>query len=158
MSPKIATVTILTTIILFLSCAKSLGQREYLEIEKLPESERLSKFSSYPVEKQIDIYLFSKLYTEGGSGTYGRYLASNGTNKLPNIVKRLDESNDLLVKIELIHTIELINGHCLCVAGNADILRILEKNDIQINTEDDPSTRKLKEVYSDYLQRIKSIR
>lgn len=146
---------VLVTAILLFACEKKPGQEEYITIEKLPQNERLKKFSSYPIEKQIDIYLFTH-YLEGGSGTYEGYLASDGENKLFAISRRIDENIEPMMKVRLISAIELIGMNCDCVSDNSEVIKILEDNKMPIDDEDSGGTIGVKNAYNDYLQRIKS--
>ena len=149
---------ILITISLLVCCASKPGQKEYLEIVKSPasnENEILDKFSKYPIDKQIDIYLFAECCVEGG-GTFIRYLGFNGKEKIPSIVKRIDESDNPITKTKLLNALEFIDLNCECLVDSPGTLNILEKNEMRIDESDSQGIKTFKELYSTYLQRIKS--
>lgn len=150
---------ILTMIIFLVSCEVRPGRKEYIEISKIPisnENEVLAKFSTYPVEKQIDIYLFSQCCVEGNSYPFLWYLATDGKNIIPYIVKRIVESNNPQDKANLMEVLDLIEMKCKCVAENADVLDILTRNEMQLVEENSDHMNGFRELYTEQLQRIKS--
>jgi hypothetical protein len=140
--------------LLILGCQKNLIQDAYLNIESFPEIERQSKFSSYSVEEQIDIFLFAQI-KGGKSDTYTRYLADNGQTKISAIVDAIGKNNDSLKKVDLIRSLELINMHCNCIKNDKKVISLLEKNKLQFKDDTD-SDKTLREVYAEYLERIKN--
>jgi hypothetical protein len=55
---------------LVVNCANHPGRLGYLEIDKIPQTEsaaRRAKFSAYSIQDQIDIFLYSQYYIEGGN-------------------------------------------------------------------------------------------
>jgi hypothetical protein len=149
----------LLIIIIFLAgCVSQPGKKEYLEIAKIPvsnESERLAKFSTYPVEKQIEIYLFAQYGVEGGNESFLRYLAFDGQNKIPAIIARIDAADDPGFKALLMRVLDFIDENCGCVADNPDFLNILERNEMQIDPADSEGIKIFKELYRKILLRMK---
>src|SRR5256885_11664041 len=106
---------------LLICCAQAPGQNGYDEIKKIPLSEgneRLNRFSAYPVDEQIDIYLYSQYNVEGGSDEFFRFMASDGEKKIPTILRRIDtdSSPDPRTKVGLIRVLDFIDLNCKCLA------------------------------------------
>ena len=149
---------VLLLMVFLLGCKDRPGQKEYLEITKIPRSDdsgRLAKFSAYPIEKQIDIYLYPQRYEEGGSVAFLYYLGDEGKNKIPHIAKRIDESSNWLDKVYLINVLEFIDLNCQCVADDADSLALLIKNEEAVKPEDGKAISSSKELYSKQVHRIR---
>ncbi len=161
---------ILLITVFLVSCADRPGGKEYREITKIPianEDEVKAKFTSYPIEKQLDIYLFSQCCVEGNSYPLMWLLTNDGEEKnmIPHIVKRIDESNDPTGKNNLINTIdkanlmdplELIDIKCKCIADSPGVIDILTKNERLIDEQESDGIKGFKRIYSERLQRIKN--
>ena len=136
------------------------GAKEYYELNAVSGTDNtasIRKFSSYPIEKQIDIYLFANCCTEGGGS--GIYLSIDGEKKIPNIVKRIETSSDIRDKVALIAVLFSINKECKCMKKHSEFIKSLEKQEENFSTEnipaDDNFTESYRKYYSDYLKDIK---
>jgi hypothetical protein len=144
--------------LLLTGCMQGPGRKEYVEITRIPLSDEgriLEKFSAYPVEKQIDIYIFSQCCVEGNIYPFDRYLAVNGEMKLPGIIRRIDSDENFSDKVYLLDVVETIDTKCHCVNGKPDFIDILQKNERPIDEHDSSGTVTAKELYRQKLLRIK---
>ena len=153
-------VFLLTLFILaILGCPKQPGQDEFIEIERIPntvENERLVKFSSYPIDRQIDIFLFAQINLAGKRDTYMRYLANDGPTKKRHIAIRINLTDRASFKTNLIGVLDFIDLNCACVHDDAEVMELLIQNDSEVLDTDSPDVRLSKESYRQYLERMKS--
>lgn len=143
----------------FISCGQAPGKREYLEITKIPSSEqdqRYNKFSEFPVETQIDVFLFSQFYVEGGNVSFLRYMAADGVGKIPAILEKLDRSSDSdpRNKYALISVLDFIDEECHCVTDSPGVLEILRDNEMRIIEHDSEGYREFKRGYAQHLRNL----
>lgn len=136
------------------------GERGYNEISKIAQSEageRLRRFSAYPVDQQIDIYLYSQYSVEGGSDEFFRFLAKDGESKIPAILKRMDADadRDPRAKIGLIRVLDFIDQGCLCLAKIDSSFDVLERVEMKINATDGQGFKGFKELYDQIFETIK---
>lgn len=143
-----------------MSVCDSRGQREFDDLQKIQDvDERLNAFSSYPVDRQIDIYLFSQkipAFLEGE--TYLRFMAHQGDQKVLEIARRIDSEEDLTFKRDLIGVLDVIDMKCECVHNNREVMKILAQNDLDVTDTDPPDVISFKGSYRITLDRIKSRR
>ena len=153
-------VAYLALAVMTLSClAQQPGRDEYIEIGRISkenQQERLAKFSSYSVDRQIDVYLFAQTFVEGSNEDYGRYLAHNGAAKKREIALRIDSTDRMSFKTDLISVLYLIDLNCECVSNDTEIMDLLAKNELDILETDSLDVRISKGTYRKYLKRIKS--
>ncbi|MBK8148856.1 MAG: hypothetical protein IPK58_11770 [Acidobacteria bacterium] len=101
------------------------GEVEYREICLIPESDgaaRSVKFNSYPVDKQIDIYLYSQVAFEGGKGDFLRYIIKNGNKKVLAIFSRIRTEKRALFRLLLIIAIDRIDSETKVLSKQAELL------------------------------------
>jgi hypothetical protein len=117
------TLTFLAISMLFCSCVLTsrfhAGASEYdtLTGAKSPaEAEEL--FSAYPIEKQIDIYLFGLKYVEPGDSSTQKFLVKGGAAKLPTIIHRIQDANGDFDKAYLMEVVARIDKDCNCVTDD----------------------------------------
>ena len=94
------------------------GAKEFNEILKIPiedDAERLRKFLSYPVDKQVDIYLYGMDSIAPSYTHFGDFLAYEGEDKVPYILERIKTSKEDSHKFYLMEIIRKINRNCNCV-------------------------------------------
>lgn len=140
-----------------LSTCGQRGQREFVDLQKIPdENERLRVFSSYPVNRQIDIYLFSQMPKSRAVDTYFRFMAHQGDGKVLPIAKRIDSEKEASFKTDLIRVLDLIDEDCACVRNNSEIMELLAKNSVDVVETDPPHVRGFKDLYASTLERIES--
>ena len=104
------------------------GEVEYREICLIPESDgaaRSVKFNSYPVDKQIDIYLYSQVAFEGGKGDFLRYIIKNGDKKVLGIFSRIRTEKRALFRLLLIIAIDRIDSETKVFSKRAELLEEL---------------------------------
>lgn len=142
-------------IFVIVGCPKQPGQDEFVEIERLPENQRLARFSAYPVELQIDMFLFAQINLAGKGVTYLRYLADDGQAKKRQIAARIDSTERSSFKADLIVVLDEIDLSCSCVHNDSGLMDLLVKNDLDILDTDPPDVRLSKELYKKILDRLK---
>lgn len=139
------------------------GAEEYFEISKTMSADNtaaIRKLSSYPINKQIDIYLFGNCCVEGGGGWIGALFTKNGEEKIPFIIKRIEVfPDDIRNKVALIEALHEINRDCHCLKQHPEYIEILENVGERIKTEksnlDDEYKRICIRGYDIYLKDIK---
>ena len=155
----ISLVGFLALALMTLSCSAQPGRDDYLAIGRIPKEnqrERLATFSSFSVDRQIDLYLFAQNFVEGSNEDYLRYLANEGDSKLEKIVGRIDTSPRFAFKTDLIRVLDLIDLNCECVRNDANIFEVLTRNLDDVPKTDATDARMSLQLYRTVLDRIKT--
>lgn len=142
--------------LLFTGCTECLlqsGRSEYYEIVKTPitnKSERVRKFSMYPPERQIDVYLFAARCSDDPS-VMGLFTEIS-KDRIPDIVKRIQVSKSEEDKHFLIRILSDTNWQCRCI--DQGMIEILSAVQSEISPQDNESEKFYKESYKKYLEHI----
>lgn len=139
------------------------GFKEYNVVDRTRGANNMAsieKFSSYPIDKQIDMYLIGTCCVEGGGGWTTPYLIRDGEEKIPSIVRRIEVfPDDIRDKAALISALVSINKECQCLKKYPEIIKRLEVVEEKIKAEKIPSDDNYQEtyrkLYSDDLAEIK---
>jgi hypothetical protein len=134
-------------------CLLQLGRSEYFEIGRIPlknHAERLNKFSSHSVEKQLDIYLFASKCIENPS--IKGLLAETGDNKISEIVKRIQDSLTAEDKYYLIEALTDLQSRCNCI--KQETVEVLKLEQEGISFRDTERQKFYKEAYKANLKLI----
>jgi hypothetical protein len=132
------------------------GYKEVIKISAANNEERAATFESFPVEEQIDIYLFAACCVEPSDLSFSSHLARNGRSKIRSIAERLNTASDQRDKTNLIRVLAEINDDCDCVSQDSHIMDILFKNEGQTNSgEERAGNPTWREIYSNDLKQIK---
>lgn len=90
-----------------------------VESEKLRQTKNSAEaeelFNSFPVDKQIDVYLFGLKYIEPDDNSTKKFLVKDGSKRLPTILRRIRSSDSEFDKAYLMEVVSLINKDCGCV-------------------------------------------
>jgi hypothetical protein len=93
------------------------GGREYDELKEAKSTgEAREQFDRYPVEKQIDIYLFGLKYVEPDDSSAKKFLVNDGERRIPTIIQRVQDTDEEFDKAYLMEVISLIDKDCNCVS------------------------------------------
>lgn len=141
---------------LFHSGLSHLGRNGYLEIQAIPyenESERIEKFQSFPINKQLDVYLFSKQHIEGDGGDIFKYVSKDFEIKLPFIVEKIKISERIEDKLGLFDLFSYPNSEYL--RKHPEIIPILTEAHPQIIDSDNEETKQKKQYYARALSNLK---
>lgn len=155
-------ITLVVAFIAFLflsSCTHSIGRKGYDEINSIPKTDIeavKSKFLQYSIEEQIDIYLYSKCCVEGNKYGLARFLIIEAESKIPYIVEKLNSTENIIDKTNLIRALKDINLACGCIANDKNIIKILEENYRKIQTHKDTSLQSFEHLYNKHLEAIKN--
>ncbi len=137
-------------------CLNSPGKKEFDGIQRIEAiDERLTMFSSFPIDKQIDIFLYAQRNGAGFRDTYFRFLANEGENKKLDIARRIDVSQSASHKADLLIVLDFIDTKCRCVNNDSEVMTLLEKNLRDSEKNDPPDVSMSKDFYRNCLQRIK---
>lgn len=139
---------------LLLGCDDYPGESNFENIERFPESDRLARFSSFPVEEQINIFLFAQLSPRERRDTYLRYLAEDGPSKIEAIVLRISKEQRPSSKADLISVLDIIDLNCTCV-GSAKVAAELTAAATPVDPNDSIDVRGSKQRFESILSRIK---
>ena len=99
----------IVVVLLTISC-NAQQARDYNAIGRIPREnrqERLALFSSYSVDRQIDLYLFAQNFVEGTNEDYMDLLAHDGEMKVSAIADRIDATSRFGFKTDLILALDL---------------------------------------------------
>lgn len=157
---KIIYFTVILQIIFFTGCRICIfepGRSEYQELAGIPmtnKRERIEKMDSYPVEKQIDVFLYAAKCAEDPSitGLFGDL----GAPKITQIAERIKTSRSAEDKYHLIRSVSDIDWKCRCI--NQTIIDELSKFTSDVTVFDSASEKSFKEIYKDYLKHLKECR
>ena len=81
---------------------------EYKKLFYLPEQQQEETFKQFPLDKQVDAYVYA-MYVEPPLTRYARYLAGNGENALPVLLRRLESEQSDTTKAHLIYAFKEIH-------------------------------------------------
>jgi hypothetical protein len=81
---------------------------EYKKLFYLPQAEQEERFKQYPLEKQVDIYLYA-MYVEPPLTRYAGYLGGNGKKILSVLLARLEAEHSDTAKAHLIYAFKEIH-------------------------------------------------
>jgi len=158
---KVLTFIVLIILFFLNGCTLQPGQKEFIELRKIPHKntqEIENKLSQHPIEKQIDIYLFSECCVRGNSYDLMRYLAVNGKANIPHLVKRINTSEHAIDKTNLMLAVKFIDLNCECVTADLKTMQILEKNVMKANDDDIEGIKIYKTLYKTSLNDLKDRR
>ena len=100
------------------------GGKEYREVTKLNGSDNsrmIKRFEEYPIDKQLDIVLYSD------DPRFGPILARGGPQNIPAIVDRISRPDvHMLDKYQLTMVLHRINQDCRCIKSDSEIIQRLE--------------------------------
>lgn len=150
---KVAHFSILVGIVL-LGCYYYPGESNFDDIERLPQSNRLARFSSFPVDEQINIFLFAQISPRGKRDTYLRYLADEGSSKIEAIVRRVSKEERPSSKADLISVLDLIDLNCNCV-GSPEVVAELTSAANPVDANDPNDVRASKQRFESILSKIR---
>ncbi len=113
------------SLVLLPSCVSRPGATEYNEITRNAgegNSAIIERFDSYPINKQIDVFLYSE------DPRFEAILALNGKSKISQIVSRIEDQNTAFYeKWRLIRVLHRIHNDCQCVNNDRNIMLRLER-------------------------------
>lgn len=120
------------------------GGREYRELRNTQSNDNtqlIRRFENYPVDKQIDIFLYSD------DPRFAPILVSEGEIVIPGIVGRIETENHVWNKVRLIDVLREINKQCRCINSASEYLQRLKSvsEDLENSSkyESDPTYQKM---------------
>lgn len=119
-------------------CNNKPGAKEYWNIVSPSEAgntEQIQKFYSYPVDKQIDVYLFSKSGDCANDPRIEAYFTKDGKEKIPAILERIKKEPKVWAKSDLLWALVKINSDCRCIKSDAEIITSLEAVGKELNED-----------------------
>lgn len=140
-----------------IQCKYKDGAKEYYELDKISENgntQKINKFSSFPIEKQIDIYLFAMNCPD--DPRIGPYLYEDGEKKIPNIVRRVQTTEKIWDKADLVQSLIGINAKCHCIFADSEIIKTLEEVEKKLDADKNiPNDYEYKKIYDSTLNSLK---
>lgn len=133
----------------------SMGYYEIVSAKHASNVQVIEKFSNYPVENQIDIFLYARNCPNNPH--IEPLLIHDGEKKVDHIVARIETEPRVWDRVFLIGVLSRINHNCRCVSGNSTLIGRLEIVDQQMQSEHQPieSLYTYVEMFSDELRMIK---
>lgn len=122
---------------------------EYKELFSLPSHEREVRFKEFPLDKQVDAYVYA-MYVEPPLTEFIRYLASNGKPVIPHILTRLEVEKSDTAKVNLIYVFQEMHEYHVSLKNEVSTITTLER--IVSNMSDEYNKKKAEE----YLRSIKT--
>jgi len=106
-------------------CPPTILRGECREFFAMPANEREAKFRTYPIDKQVDLFLCGMDLEPPHSG-YAAYIAEGGEKNIPYLLQRLEAERSEITQLHLIDifTVLAIKGH---LHGRQDVLVRLEQ-------------------------------
>lgn len=121
----------------FLVTRERPGGNEYRELteNKWPDNTvMIRRFEQYPVDKQIDIFLYSE------DPRFEPILALGGEKVVAPIVKRIETEHRVWDKVRLIGVLERVDAQCKCVTSNSEIVTRLDSVSQELDHNDNISS------------------
>ncbi|NOT49247.1 MAG: hypothetical protein HOP17_16070 [Acidobacteria bacterium] len=138
-------------------CSNKPGADEYRQIvESISPSNTVAvkRFSAFPVDKQITIFLYARGCT--GDPRIRPYLILDGEKKIPAIVERIKTEEKLWDKEELVSVLIPINTQCRCITKNSDVIKMLEDIGRELDENKTiPANYTYKQIYHDSVKALK---
>ena len=116
---------------------------EYQALFRLPSHEREARFREFPLEKQVDVYIYA-MYVEPPMTEFLRYLASNGEAAIPYLIARLETETSDTRKKNLIYVFEEMHRYHVSLSDKRKTVTTLEG--IVSNMKDDYNKKKAQEA------------
>lgn len=161
LSIKIVLYFILSSIVIACYTFKP-GGAEYVEITRMKingksEEAIRNRISEFPIDSQIDAYLFSIYSVEGSQVDFERLLIQDGEQKLGRLAERIDLAKRADHRYSLLVVVWSIDTKCGCVKSKSEVLALIKKNRMpsKTPTRQYKNTRESYEkMYSRVLDRI----
>lgn len=140
-------------------CSYETGKKEYYEVINHSKTESsnagmIQRFSSYPIEKQIDIYLYARNCPDNPS--IEPLLVKDGEGKILAIVERIKTADRVLDKVYLLGVLSSINIKCKCISKDSEAIQSLETVEKELSENKDTwGGKEYKEIYSTRLKSLK---
>lgn len=160
---KIMQMIFLLQLFFFVSCTHIIqceymtGAEDYNEFIKAPDKDKAEaqqRFSSFSIEKQIDIFLYARRCPDNPN--IGPFLYADGERKIPNIVRKIQTTEKVINKADLVGVLSNINAECRCVTSESEIIKTLEDVEKKLDADKNiPSNYGYKEMYSLNLKFLK---
>jgi hypothetical protein len=133
------------TLMLLIAAFQQCGSEtppEYRTLFRMPSQERESKFKQFPIEKQVDVYVYA-MYVEPPMTEFVDYLASNGKKAIPHILARLEVEKSDTVKTNLVYVLKEMHQYRVSLKTEEATVSTLER--IVSNMSDEYNKRKAEE-------------
>ncbi len=108
-------------------CRNTPGSKEYRELVSTiapSNSVAVKKFSEFPVDEQITIFLYARNCPD--DPRIRGFFILDGEKKIPAIVERIKKEEKLWDKGELAGVLIPINTQCKCITRDSDVIITLE--------------------------------
>lgn len=141
---KITLITICLSFLMLRGC----GERpeECKQFLDLPRQQREEQFKSYPIEKQLDLYLCG-MRVEPPQAGLAYDIADKGEPAIAVVVQRLRTSNDELDQEHLIYVLEVMSDRGL-LRGRKDVIADISQviDNMKISQMKQTSEERLKKI------------
>ena len=107
MKYKFLTITLLLTLNGCYGCPPTILRGECREFFALPSKEREARFRTYPVDKQVDLYLCG-MNREPPEIAYAVYIAEGGKERIPYLLQRLQTEKSESAQVQIIDIFKVL--------------------------------------------------
>lgn len=139
-------------------CRNQPGGREYRELSKLYSDGNLEprrRFSSYSIDQQIDIYLYSRKCAD--DTRIEPLLIADGERKIDSILRRTGEEPHLPSKGYLVSVLIRVNTFCRCISRDSNAVQALERIGVELDRDPTISSNDVyKQIYHGNVKSLKT--
>lgn len=100
--------------------------KEFREFTKLPRDQRIAKFNTLPIDKQIDFHLLN-MSREPPDSSLAYEIAKQGPSVLPALLSRMDGHVSGRQSVDLLLVFRTMHKKFVDLSHNSEVIRILEK-------------------------------
>lgn len=117
---------------------------EYRRLFRLPREQQAEEFKKYPLEQQVDIYIYAMQGVEPPLTEFAGFLASNGKKIIPLLLERLKDVKNDRIRYYFIRVFDEIHMNHCSLKDEQEVIQAIR--DV-ISEMKDPSYRHLCELY-----------
>ena len=101
-------VLILSTVLVGATTCRRQEASKYKDFFDLPLAGQLQEFNKYPLDKQLDVYLYDWNYKHPSKEGFAYTIAENGKSAVPFLLTRLDAEQNENSQDAIIHIFEIM--------------------------------------------------
>lgn len=107
---------------------------EYKRIFDLPGSQQEGEFKKLPLDKQVDMYIYA-MYSEPPDKIYVDYLASNGKDVIPHLLRRIEDEKGDYARTALVHVFRDMHRKYYNLRDEPEIIATLKRESAKIRDD-----------------------
>jgi hypothetical protein len=100
---------------------------QYKPFLELPEGKQRVEMRSYPIDRQVELYLAAMRYVHPPPIGLAEEVAKGGKEKLPAILNLLKEEKDTNNQENIIYVLEVMHGCCYDLHNEKEVIGYLQE-------------------------------